>query len=124
MRCITGRGRLVLVAGEMSLVGAAAARAAVQSDRAAAIVTYPLVRGWSFENNTALIVEDTVIQLSNTSNEAVTVHCFYENANSHCSNNGNVCLRPIDCCTSASGCGTCNPDWNEIDFSLRLTPNQ
>ena len=124
MRSITGWGRLVLVAGVMSLIGAAAARAEIHSDRAAAIVTYPLVRGFAIEASNGTVVEDTVIQLSNTSNEAVAVHCFYENANSHCSNNGTVCLRAIDCCTSASGCGTCNPDWNEIDFSLRLTPNQ
>ena len=33
---------------------------------------------------------DTVIQLSNTSTDPVYVHCFYENANSHCTNTGEV----------------------------------
>jgi hypothetical protein len=70
-------------------------------------------------------VIDTVIQLSNTSLDPVVAHCFYLNANSHCTNTGSVCIEPSECCSTASaGCGICRPDWNEVDFRIRLTPRQ
>lgn len=139
MHCISRWGRVVVVASAVTLVGAGAARAEVHSDRAAAIVTYPLVRGFAVDlepgttidvdGNTGTLVEgriaeETVIQLSNTSRSAVTAHCFYENANAHCTNTGAVCLRGIDCCDGANGCGVCEPGWNELDFRVRLTPRQ
>ena len=124
MRCISRWGRVVVVASAVGLVWAGTARAEIHSDRAAAIVTYPLVRAFILDFGDERVIEDTVIQLSNTSRTPVTAHCFYENANSHCSNTGAVCLEGIDCCDLMSGCGTCDPGWNEIDFQVRLTPRQ
>jgi hypothetical protein len=69
-------------------------------------------------------VFDTVIQLSNTSTDPVFVHCFYENANSHCTNTGEVCFDGTDCCDSTTGCGFCTPGWNETDFHVQITPRQ
>lgn len=101
-----------------ALVGfAMPAKAGVVSDRAAAILHWPdVVVGTSDW-------DDTLIQLSNTSNDPVNLHCFYINANSHCSNDGSVCETPGDCC-SGGVCGVCLPGWNETDFRIRLTPQQ
>jgi hypothetical protein len=102
----------------VGLVGSHRAAADVTSDRAAAILIWPdVVTSANFNT-------DTLIQVSNTSQEAVLLHCFYENANSHCSNApGLVCEEGSDCCTS-EGCGRCVPGWLETDFRVRLTPRQ
>src|SRR4029453_12845430 len=64
----------------------------------------------------------------NTSTDPVDVWCFYENANSHCTNTGFVCLEASECCGGGSvapvGCGQCRADWNETDFRIGLTPRQ
>ena len=67
---------------------------------------------------------DTIIQFSNTSTDPVTAWCFYENANSHCTNSGEVCIFAEECCDPEFGCGQCLPGWNETDFHVRLTPRQ
>ena len=57
---------------------------------------------------------DTVIQMTATSAGAVTVHCFYEDTTSHCSN------QPALACTTAAQCpvgGTCNAGWSAQDFA-------
>jgi hypothetical protein len=108
-------------AAALALCGAGPAGADVVSDQAAAIVYWPDVVVEQIEGQGY----DTVIQLSNTSAEAVNVHCFYENANAHCTNTGEVCFDGSDCCDGpAPGCGLCAPGWNEIDFRARLTPRQ
>jgi hypothetical protein len=90
----------------------------VASDRAAAIVKYPWVVA-------AVGLTDTVIQLSNTDRGApIDVHCFYINANPHCTNTGDVCFSAEECCSTGLGCGICLPGWNETDFHIRLTPAQ
>lgn len=96
--------------------GVQGARADVVSDQAAAIVNYPFI---SVTDSV-----DTVLQLTNTSNTAIDVHCFYENANSHCSNTGAPCVTARDC--EEGGYGTCVPadNLNETDFKVRLTPRQ
>jgi hypothetical protein len=110
-------GRLGALAMTLAIGAAAPAPADVTSDRAAAIVKFPLV-------TVANDFVDTVIQISNTSREAaIDLHCFYINANSHCTNSGDVCIDPLECC-GANGCGACVPGWNETDFRLRLTPEQ
>ncbi len=110
---------------KMMFIGAAVAIAAgpafadVVSDRAAAILIWSDVK-YSETNSV-----DTIIQVSNTSQEPILAHCFYENANSHCSHNGTVCQEAQDCCNpSSNGCGTCQPGWLETDFRIRLTPRQ
>jgi hypothetical protein len=69
------------------------------------------------------VVNDTLVTMANTSDEPVLAHCFYENANSHCTNTGAVCDDPSDC-TGGPGIGICVPGWNETDFYVRLTPRQ
>jgi len=96
-------------------IGASAAFADVTSDRAAAILVWPdvfVTRGF-----------DTEIQVSNASQEAILLHCFYENANSHCSNSGRVCSSGLECVSDGQS-GRCVPGWIETDFRVRLTPRQ
>lgn len=95
------------------------ADAEIASDRAAAVIHYPLVE---VEVNPPG-AEDTVIEISNTGSDPVRAHCFYMNANSHCSNDGTVCEDASQCCDGQT-CGICEPGWNEIDFDVILTPNQ
>ncbi|HUI28509.1 MAG TPA: hypothetical protein VL403_20695 [Candidatus Kryptonia bacterium] len=96
-------------------VGWSGARAEVVSDKAAAIVVWPVV----YVSQPA----DTLIQLGNTSAAPVRAHCFYSNANTHCSNTGQLCFRGGDCCTGSS-CGLCLPGWSETDFNVVLTAGQ
>jgi len=94
-----------------------AAKADVTSDKAAAIVVWPIV------NVAGPFGDDTLIQLSNTGTTPVEAHCFYLNANSHCSNTGEVCSIGAQCC-GGGGCGFCLPAWQETDFRIFLTPRQ
>jgi hypothetical protein len=112
---------------KMMFLGAAvalsmgAAQADVVSDRATALLIWPDIKYAPEMGDDSV---DTVIQISNTSAEPILAHCFYENANSHCTNNGQVCEGPTDCCNSSTGCGICLPGWLETDFRVRLTPRQ
>jgi len=110
-------GKLILGAGLAVFLAGAATRAAadVTSDRAAAILVWPDV----YVDGTF----DTELQLSNTSQEAVLLHCFYENANSHCSNTGETCYEGDDC-FDGQAYGRCLSGWSETDFRVRLTPRQ
>jgi hypothetical protein len=117
MRTVRWASWLGAVAVTVAFMAARPAVADVASDRAAAIVQYPKVSVDSGRSH------DTVIQLSNTSDELVYAHCFYINANSHCSNTGDICDAAEDCC-SGDVCGTCDPGCNETDFRIRLTPRQ
>jgi hypothetical protein len=108
----------------VTVQGVGPALADVTSDRAAAIVHFPLVSVDSEAIADEAVYNDTVIQLSNTSNDPIDVTCFYENANAHCTNTGEVCEDGGDCCDGEFGCGLCLPGWNETDFHIRLTPRQ
>src|SRR5689334_7415238 len=120
MHKVQWAGRVVVAsAAAVLLVNAAVVRAEVASDRAAAIVTLPYVE----VNGDGRTADDTLIQLSNTSADPLDLHCFWENANSHCSNSGLICAGADDCCVMGI-CGTCDPGWNEVDFRVRLTPHQ
>jgi len=69
------------------------------------------------------LATDTVIQLTNTTNEVVVVNCYYVNANGHCGGPGpgaRVCQSNSECI----GGQECVPGWNVRDFQIRLTPNQ
>jgi hypothetical protein len=100
-----------------------ATRADVTSDQAAAIVVWPIVSVTRDTDSLAPFADDTLIQLSNTSTKPVVAHCFYLNANSHCSNSGDVCQIGAQCC-GEGGCGFCLPAWNETDFDIVLTARQ
>jgi hypothetical protein len=118
---------MVGLAMALVAVGARPATADVTSDRAAAILEWPSVvyAEDSFAGITVPgAVLNTIIQLSNTSTDPVHVHCFYENANSHCTNTGQVCGTAEECCLPGAGCGVCLPGWNETDFHIQLTPRQ
>jgi hypothetical protein len=97
------------------VIAGAQARADVASDRAAAIVVYPKI-----VVDTANGV-DTVIRLTNTNlSNLIDVHCFYIDANSHCTNDGSICKDA----TSCSSGGQCVPSCVETDFDIVLTQGQ
>jgi len=117
MRQVRWASGTVALAMAFALGGVQPAVGDVTSDQATAIVVYPHVLVDGDES------VDTVLQLSNTSNNPAIAWCFYENANSHCTNNGQVCVEASECC-SGGLCGVCLPGWNETDFRIRLTPRQ
>lgn len=123
MRQVRWASGTVAVAMALALCGGPAA-ADTTADRAAAIVIYPNIQYDAAVSMFPMASIDTVVQLSNTDSQPIVAHCFYENANSHCSNTGQVCVEPEECCTGSNGCGTCDPGWNEVDFRVRLTPFQ
>ena len=117
MRQVRWASWMGAVAMVVALGSARPAAADVVTDRAAAILVWPWVVS-------SVPFVDTVIQLSNTSREGpIDVHCFYENANPHCTNTGDICFAAEECCDQY-GCGICLPNWNETDFFVRLTPQQ
>lgn len=85
-------------------------------DKPSAILIYPKIRVVAGSI-------DTRIQISNESSTPVTAHCFYVNANSHCTNTGIVCSEPSDCLSTA-GSGICQPGWIETNFDIALTTEQ
>jgi hypothetical protein len=95
------------------------ARADIASDKPAAIVIYPKIAV-----NTPNGV-DTVVRLSNTNQTTpILVHCFYLDANSHCSGGtaeGNICTGNPTLCVNG---GLCLPGWQEVDFRIQLTGGQ
>ncbi|MBI3390066.1 MAG: hypothetical protein HY027_20230 [Deltaproteobacteria bacterium] len=89
----------------MSLgVAATSARADVVTEQAASILIFPKVL------NTSGV--DTVIQITNRSQQMVHVHCFYVDAQ-----------LPSFCDQEDPRTG-CNPQWNETDFTIWLTRQQ
>jgi len=127
MRQVSWASWTVGLAMALAVSGVRPVAADVTSDRAAAILEWPSVifaedSFGGFEVPGATI--NTIIQLSNTSTDPVDVHCFYDNANSHCTNTGQVCGEASECCLMGAGCGICLPGWNETDFHVRITPRQ
>lgn len=107
-------GAAVLLAGVMVLHGARLAQADVASDRAAAIVVWPKIL--------VTAETDTIVQVSNTSNETQILLCFYINATSHCSISQRACDTFESPCEVSEG--LCLPGWIETDFQVVLTPRQ
>jgi hypothetical protein len=69
-------------------------------------------------------VKDTLVQMANLNPaQQAAAHCFYINANSHCTNTGSVCVTSADC-ADGPYLGVCRAGWSELDFDVRLTPNQ
>ena len=119
MLTIKRGGLLAALAMVCLLVLAPLAGATTYSDRGAGILVWPLIEA-NIDFDT-----DTLISVSNTrTDDLVTAHCFYVNANSHCSNTGDVCIDDGDCNISGESVGACTPGWNEIDFNIVLTQNQ
>ena len=114
---------MVGLAMALVAVGARPATADVTSDRAAAILEWPSViyAEDSFAGITVIgATINTIIQLSNTSTDPVDVHCFYENANSHCTNTGQVCGAAEECCVPGAGCGICKKPRSSASWKTRF----
>ena len=109
-------GWTMAIATALVISGAQGARADVASDRPAAIVVYPKIAVDTGDSHGI----DTVIRLTNTNtNGPINVHCFYVDANSHCTSDRSICQDSTTC-----GYGTCTPDWVETDFNIVLTVMQ
>lgn len=99
----------MLLAG-MMVVGAA--RADVTADSAGSLIIYPKVVSDGSR--------DTLIQLSNTSNSAAFVHCFYVNTLGQCSLTDQSCRLDSDCPETELCVRTCEAN----NFDLILTAQQ
>lgn len=101
----------------LAVAGATVASAAPDSNNPTGLVIYPKI-----VVDTANSI-DTRLHLSNTSSAPQMVHCFYVNANSHCTNNGAVCDSFMDC--EVGGVfGACVPGWIETNFDIFFTSAQ
>ena len=114
-----GAGLLALA---LCVAGRGPARADIASDHPAAILVFP-----------KLLVDtvnglDTLIRLSNVSDTALDVYCFYVNATPICSATGGSCFpNQLSCQAEVGGqifLGTCIPNWQPNDFTFRLTQDQ
>lgn len=108
-----------------AFVEPAPSRADVASDQSASIVVFPRIQV-DTANAGGRGHLDTLVRLSNNSNQSVRAQCFWVNANGHCSTSpGTICdpsVLPRD-----PRCGTdayCIPGWQETDFIINLTPRQ
>jgi len=112
-------GWMMAVATALVISGGQLVRADIESDKPAAIVLYPDVHVDTDEE------QDSVIRLTNTNeDEPILVHCFYVDANSHCSggpDDGEICTGDPGAC---SGLSFCVPGWLEVDFIINLTAHQ
>jgi hypothetical protein len=106
-----------LVVAVMLMGAAGVVRADVASDQAAAILVFPKLR---IDTNAVAGQGrvDTVIRVSNTSTQAISMRCFYVNATPQCSNGTGSCLAPGACS------GVCVPHWQETDFVVNITARQ
>ncbi len=91
------------------------ARADVTTDQSGSLIFFPKV--------IADGTRDTLIELTNTSNMAAYVHCFYVNASGHCRVSGEACKTDIDCPTDPV-VETCDRQCVPNDFDLLLTAQQ
>ncbi len=99
---------------------AVAQTAAIESDKPAAIVVYPKI---TVNSDSGV---ETTVRLANTNQtNPVLAHCFYLDANSHCSNDPTtICTDNPTVCSGIGGTGLCLPGWQETDFRILLTPGQ
>ncbi len=90
------------------------ARAALVSDQPAALIAYPYIVADATRG------ADTVLQISNNSNVAVDVQCFFEDSTSHCSDSGATCTAQAECAPT----GSCDPGFTITGFRIQLTAQQ
>lgn len=107
-----------------ALVGASvAARADVASDKAAAILVFPkLLTDTSNAPPGPRGQIDTLIRVSNTSAQPISMHCFYVDATPQCPSVAalRTCLAsPLDCVANG-----CTSQCQEIDFYVNITALQ
>ena len=127
----TMSAKSLVAAGLLAALSASTARADVVSDRAAAILIIPYVASTEvepvpFAGASVGASIDTIIQISNTSTEPVTLQCFYVSANGHCAITNDACYP--DGSDVVAPCvldgDFCVPGWTETDFRVYLTPRQ
>jgi hypothetical protein len=99
-----------------------AARADVASDKAAAILVFPklIVDASNLPEGPRGRI-DTLIRVSNTSAQPISMRCFYVDATPQCPDVTTLrsCLsNPVNCL------GVCNSHWQEIDFFVNITALQ
>ncbi len=99
----------------------------VASDVPAAILVFPkVVVDTADPPATARGRVDTLIRISNSSNQPVSMKCFWVNANGHCSTSpSTICdpnLVPKDVRCDANA--VCQPGWQETDFLVNITSRQ
>lgn len=115
MRKLTLMGSAVALS---AFLLSAPTHAATYSDTGAALLVFPKI----VVNSTT----DTIIQIANQSlSRQTAAHCFYVDANSRCSNSGEVCTSSSDCFDATTMLtGACEPGWIEVNFDVILTPGQ
>jgi hypothetical protein len=104
-----------------------ASRADVASDQAGAILVFPKIVVDTADPPATLRGRvDTLIRISNTSDQPITLKCFYVNANGHCSNSPTTICTPglIGASSPCGSSGICLPGWQEADFRVNLTALQ
>lgn len=95
------------------MLGSVAASAETTTERPGSILIFPKV---VFDGS-----RDTLIRISNTTNFVSQLHCFYVNAVGYCSRSiAQSCVHDGDC----GEAGTCEPQWQEIDFDVSFTKQQ
>ena len=101
------------------LLAAGVVRADVASDQAGAILVFPKIMV-DTSNLAGRGRLDTLIRVSNTSNQPISMRCFYADATPVCSTGQGSCLWPNLDCT-----GTCGvPQCQELDFVVNITARQ
>lgn len=115
-----GRAVSGTIVGTM-LLFAASANADIVSDQSGAILIFPKI---TVDTDGVLgDPQDTIIQMTNTSNSVISARCFYVNATGSCSNGAGPCTEQ----TVEQNCGSgasCVPQWTKRDFRLTLTKRQ
>lgn len=133
MRTVNAKGSATrtaaaVLAASLIICGwtAAASAQVSSSDRAAGYVVLPKVIVHTTGGDPAVAVgevaTDTLIQLTNTNQaEAITVDCWWVNANRHCgSDTGPICETNADCAPGLQ----CVQGWAVLDFQVTLSPGQ
>jgi hypothetical protein len=124
-------GAIVATAAVLTIARVAMAQTAtIASDRTAGFIIYPKVLSNPDDIFNDGFAVETAFQLTNTSTSTRVVHCFYVNATKHCSNGTNSFDPAPDgkgACRTTQDCdlgGLCQPDWDEVDFTIVLSPGQ
>jgi hypothetical protein len=133
MRTVNAKGSATrmpaaVLAASLIIAGwAATASAQVSSsDKAAGYVVLPKVIVHTTGGDPAVAIgdlaTDTLIQMTNTNQaEAITVDCWWVNANRHCgSDTGPICETNADCAPGLQ----CVQGWAVLDFQVTLSPGQ
>jgi len=101
--------------------------ATVASDQPGAILVFPkIVVDTTQPPKTPRGRIDSLIRISNTSDEPITLKCFYVNANGHCRGAPSVICDPYNP-EAVNLCATddfCIPGWQETDFVVNITARQ